>query len=932
MALTFPYTLKDGTNYEWTFNSYGEVVSGTRSEFYYGADISPSVYWSNTSTENGGRELVFQPSSSSSGLEQVRKVYVSGKEGFVRYLEIFTNTGTTTVTKSVQLSSSLNSYSPDVIRTSDGDNQLSTADNWIVRDNTTDTHAAVTHVVSGQSGVDPSSVSLSSYYLSYNFDLTLKPGETKIIMHYLALDASASAGVSQANSLTALKGDALAGMSDFEIDHVVNFSPYETIKLSYNGTSKADMLVGDRYDETFKAGAGNDLVSGADGNDRIYGDDGNDTLLGGDGDDRIYGGFGKDTIDGGNGDDLIIGDIGSGLVTTTATRTIASTGEKLSVSLTLPDQDNGTSIPVSGFVSRTPVTSNQFNIAFVIDVSGSTSSTFSGSVTVGDKNGDGVSNTVLDAEIAGFEALLKGITKQVGAENVNVAVIPFESGASTAFAGNAAKDSDGDGLSDVIESLRSLDDLGSTDFEAGLQEAIKFFNGTTDGQNLVFFLSDGGNNDGGSTAEEVTTLRSKTGINATIKSFGVGSSAVKTDLDLVDDKTANDSVQIVLNPADLSKVLIDPGIKKSDVKAVEIYVNGKLAKTIPGSKLSETPLGLNFSFDTVLTGLQASKDDKIIAKVIAADTNGTSVSTSQVVEVLKQTDADDTILGGNGDDLIWGGGGNDTVHGEAGNDILYGEAGSDKLYGGRGTDALYGGDGNDTLNGGLGVDRMTGGAGNDTYYVDRSADKVIEISGGGTDTVRASVNYTLANHVEKLVLTGSAANGTGNASANSITGNSSNNVLNGKAGNDTLNGGAGNDRLYGDVGNDTLIGGSGDDVLYGGQGKDKLTGSAGKDSFVFNTVSLIAADNVDTITDFVVKDDTIWLENSVFTKVGSAGKLASSAFHIGSAAADASDRIIYNSSTGALSYDADGKGGAAAVQIATLSSKLALTAADFLVI
>src|SRR5690606_5200879 len=118
------------------------------------------------------------------------------------------------------------------------------------------------------------------------------------------------------------------------------------------------------------------------------------------------------------------------------------------------------------------------------------------------------------------------------------------------------------------------------------------------------------------------------------------------------------------------------------------------------------------------------------------------------------------------------------------------------------------------------------------------------------------------------------------------------------------------------------------DTLYGGTGKDKLTGGSGKDIFVFDTSQLVPSDNVDTITDFNVKDDTIWLARSVFTKVGAVGALKAAAFAVGTSAKDSSDRVIYDNKSGKLYYDADGKGGASQIHFATLSKGLALTADD----
>ncbi|WP_449394898.1 cadherin domain-containing protein [Devosia riboflavina] len=87
-----------------------------------------------------------------------------------------------------------------------------------------------------------------------------------------------------------------------------------------------------------------------------------------------------------------------------------------------------------------------------------------------------------------------------------------------------------------------------------------------------------------------------------------------------------------------------------------------------------------------------------------------------------------------------------------------------------------------------------------------------------------------------------------------LTGSTGNDLLFGNGGNDTLNGGSGNDLLVGGSGNDILTGGDGDDILLGGVGNDTLTGGAGADIFVFSETG---GANQDTITDFVVGEDTI---------------------------------------------------------------------------
>ncbi|WP_159997260.1 S8 family serine peptidase [Roseomonas sp. 18066] len=167
--------------------------------------------------------------------------------------------------------------------------------------------------------------------------------------------------------------------------------------------------------------------------------------------------------------------------------------------------------------------------------------------------------------------------------------------------------------------------------------------------------------------------------------------------------------------------------------------------------------------------------------------------------------------------------GNAAANAISGNDAanrLWGFAGDDSLQGGGGDDALRGGDGDDLLEGGAGADFMAGGAGDDLYRVDQRGDRVVELAGQGSDTVRASIDYTLTREVERLELVGSALKGSGNAAANTIIGNELGNVLRGLDGDDRLEGGAGDDQLWGGAGRDLLAGGSGADRMLGGVGDD----------------------------------------------------------------------------------------------------------------
>lgn len=313
-----------------------------------------------------------------------------------------------------------------------------------------------------------------------------------------------------------------------------------------------------------------------------------------------------------------------------------------------------------------------------------------------------------------------------------------------------------------------------------------------------------------------------------------------------------------------------------------------------------------------------------------------------------------------------------------------------KLTGNDFAQSIYGNAGANVINGKGGADLMRGLGGNDIYYVDHSGDKVVEAVKGGTDRVLTSVSHTLAagSEIEDFSTTSSsgtiAINLTGNEFAQYITGNAGSNVINGRGAADIMKGLGGNDIYYVDnvgdkvietsnngtdrvltsvsytlakgtqievftttdlsgttaltlMGNEVsqrILGNAGTNLIGGGLGNDTLTGGAGRDSFLFDT-KLNASANLDHITDFSVSDDTIRLDNTIFTSLVSTGSLASAAFKdlgVAGATVDSSDRILYDHTTGALSYDSDGNGSNPAVKFAVLDNHALLTYRDFLVV
>ena len=286
---------------------------------------------------------------------------------------------------------------------------------------------------------------------------------------------------------------------------------------------------------------------------------------------------------------------------------------------------------------------------------------------------------------------------------------------------------------------------------------------------------------------------------------------------------------------------------------------------------------------------------------------------------------------------------------------------------------IFGNAGANTLDGGGGGDVMLGLGGDDNYYIRNVADRVVEAAGDGNDRVFAAASFTLeaGSEVEKFTtvdnLATTAINLTGNELAQYLYGNAGANMLDGGGGGDVLVGlggddiyyirnvadrvveaaGEGNDRVFAaasftlEAGSEvekfttvdnlatTAINLTGNELaqtLYrqcrqqcpGRQARQRHPGWAWAVRIRSQFTTALGAGNVDMIVDFTSGTDKIALDDAVFTAIGGLGALNANAFFAGTAAHDADDRIIYDSATGNLFYDADGNGAGAAVLFATL--------------
>jgi Ca2+-binding RTX toxin-like protein len=430
----------------------------------------------------------------------------------------------------------------------------------------------------------------------------------------------------------------------------------------------------------------------------------------------------------------------------------------------------------------------------------------------------------------------------------------------------------------------------------------------------------------------------------------------------------------------------DTGVANAD--SVADFASGSDKIVLDASVMTALGANGNFAasdarFAANATGVAQDADDRVIFNTstgqVFYDADGTGSGAAVLLATLQTgatLAATDIVVEGassgmhrtgtSGDDTLVGGDGNDTLEGLAGNDALFGGAGNDLLDGGPGIDTLDGGTGDDTYNitswnanpyetlvDASGVDTVVVSHGLAGFNLDADFENLTIIDSGGgftghgndldniLDGSEAGSQILLFGHGGNDLILGAELRDTlgGGAGDDTIRGAGGGDSIEGEAGNDLLEaGGSGAFGIGGGIGNDTIIGGSGSDRLDGGAGNDVLTGGAGADLYAFSVVA--GAANADTITDFGSAEpggDRIQLDGNVHTDVGPWGNFEQNdgRFHAAPGATsghDGDDRVVYNTSTGQLFYDADGSGSGAALLFATLQGAPTMVASDFTVV
>jgi Ca2+-binding RTX toxin-like protein len=593
----------------------------------------------------------------------------------------------------------------------------------------------------------------------------------------------------------------------------------DNIDASATTTTLVD-IIGNGSDNKLTGNAAANNLSGGDGDDTLHGNAGNDALVGGEGNDSLDGGLGNDTMKGGAGDDLYIVNAITDVVDEEGN---ADSNDTIQASINI-DLSN----PSYADIEHVILTGTSALNAKGSDSVGNILIGNSGANKLEGLAGDdhlegGAGNDTLDGG-AGDDFLVGGSGNDVYIiDSQSDYALELETGGidtaklSSEFTG--ARYELGEDLENIDASAfvnaDALDLAGVDALELVGNELANRITGSVMNDIL----------DGGQISEiAFDTLVGGDGndiYNIDIIGKGRGSNAAIFLKDTVIETAGENS-----GTEDTIKLR---NVITEDPEGTEI------------TRYSTITIGTNIEY------LDASETGNTLLNFVGNTANNLIIG----------NDTDNTLDGGTGADTLRGGNGDDKYYVDNAGDLIDESAsdGTDQVFikiaiangsysltdnienatllntvaftlngnewdnyliGNAAANTLIGDDGNDTLDGGGGIDMMNGGEGDDTYYIDRLTDVIIDSGGNDTVVVKlTSGTYTLTDDsdIENITLSGTAAlHAQGNIETNIIRGNSAANKLEGFGGNDEIYAGAGNDTLDGGTGNDTMYGGMGNDI------------------------------------------------------------------------------------------------------------------------
>lgn len=686
------------------------------------------------------------------------------------------------------------------------------------------------------------------------------------------------------------------------------------------GTDKLlniENIIGSAYNDTLTGVAAGSTINGGLGIDTLTGGAGNDTFIITAGD-SVTGGGGTDTVQSsfdyalGNGSGLenltLLTGASVGVGTATVNKLVGNSGNNVLIGLgdsgatddTLEGGDgNDIYIITDGTETITETSSSTTQIDTVLS-SGTVAALASnvenlrlmGSSAI---SGTGNSLTNIIYANSGSNATLDGgsgtdtLSYQFGATSgvtITLNATAAATGGSGTDASSGFENLTGSNYSDALTGDTSANTitggLGNDTLDGGATAADKLDGGAGNDTYIV-----------DSTTDTITDSAGTDTVKASV-SFSIAS------LTTMENLTANGASGITLTGNSQANILDSESNAQTD--------------TLVGGTGSDTYL-VDSGSDTVTEDANGGTD------TVIASLTYNLLDKADNVENL--TLAGSGAITGTGNDLA--------------NIITASAAQADTLNGGTGNDKLVGNGAANKLDGGEGNDNMTGGAGDDTYIVDATGDSVVEASSGGTDTITASVSYTLGANLETLILdTGFTINGTGNSDANTLTGNNKNNTLTGGLGADTITGGDGKDKI---VLTETTS--SADHVVfadtYANNDSDTITGfSSGTDILDLNAAT--AETDVTLVTGSLTNtDDLVYFLDGQAS--GSADSLSASATAINAAATWTTASVVTNiivvddNSTAIYEWTEAGTDGAVASELKLMGIIDAVTAStDYLFI